>query len=83
MARCVPVVQPAHGAFPELLQLSAGGTLVPPDDAPALAQAMHELLTNPPRRKQLGDAGRQAIRAGFTDEHMARGMLKVYEGVMA
>ena len=82
MARGVPVVQPAHGSFPELLQLTGGGTLVPPNDARALADAMHDLLTNPQRRRQLGDAGRQAIRAGFTDEHMARNMLKVYEGVV-
>jgi glycosyltransferase involved in cell wall biosynthesis len=83
MARGVPVVQPAHGSFPELLQLTGGGTLVPPNDPAALAQAMHDLLTNAPRRRQVGDAGRQAIRAGFTDEHMARNMLKVYEGVLA
>jgi glycosyltransferase involved in cell wall biosynthesis len=83
MARGVPVVQPAHGAFPEILQLTNGGTLFPPDNADALARTMHDLLTNPTRRKQLGDAGRQAISAGFTDEHMARNMMKVYEGVMA
>jgi glycosyltransferase involved in cell wall biosynthesis len=83
MARGVPVVQPAHGAFPEILQLAGGGTLVPPDNAQALAQAMHDLLTNPSRRKQLGDAGRQGVRAAFTDEHMARNMLKVYEAVLA
>ena len=83
MARGVPVVQPAHGAFPEILQLAGGGTLVPPDNAEALARAMYDLLTNPKRRKQLGDVGRQGVRAGFTDEHMARNMLKVYEAVLA
>lgn len=82
MARGVPVVQPAHGSFPEILHLTSGGTLVPPDDPTALAQGMHQLLTNPARRRQMGEAGRQAIRAGFTDEHMARNMLKVYEGVV-
>ena len=82
MARGVPVVQPSHGSFPELIRLSGGGTLVPPGDAQALATAMHDLLTNPQKRRQLGDAGRQGVRAGFTDEHMARNMLKIYEGVM-
>jgi type III pantothenate kinase len=56
---------------------------VPPDDPQALATAMHELLTNPQRRRQLGDAGRQAIRVGFTDEVMARKMLDVYQRVIA
>jgi glycosyltransferase involved in cell wall biosynthesis len=44
---------------------------------------MHELLIDPHRRRRLGDAGRQAVRQGFTEEHMARNMLKVYEGVLA
>jgi len=82
MARGIPVVQPAHGAFPEILQLSAGGVLVPPENPVALAQAMHDLLTDRNRRKQLGDAGRQGVRAAFTDEHMARNMLKIYEAVL-
>jgi glycosyltransferase involved in cell wall biosynthesis len=83
MARGVPVVQPAHGSFPEVLQLTNGGVLVPPGDAEALAKAMHELLKDPALRRQLGEAGRQAVRNGFTDEHMAKGMLKVFEGLVA
>ena len=83
MARAVPVVQPAHGSFPEVLQLTNGGVLVPPDDAEALAKAMYDLLKDPVRRRQLGEAGRQAVRNGFTDEHMAKGMLKVFEGLAA
>jgi glycosyltransferase involved in cell wall biosynthesis len=79
MARGVPVVQPAHGSFPEILQLCNGGTLVPPEDPAALAKAMHDLLTDPGRRMVLGNAGRQGVREGFTDEVMARHMLKVYE----
>lgn len=81
LARGVPVVQPAHGSFPELLQLTSGGTLVRPDDPAALAAGMHDLLADPRKRRQIGDAGRQAIRQGFTEEHMARNMLKVYESV--
>lgn len=83
MARGVPVVQPAHGSFPEMLQLTGGGTLVPPDDPAALAGAMHDLLRDARRREQLGEAGRQAVGAAFTEEHMARNMLKVYEGALA
>jgi glycosyltransferase involved in cell wall biosynthesis len=79
MARGVPVVQPAHGSFPEILQLAGGGTLVPPEDPAALAKGMHDLLTDPGRRMVLGNAGRQGVREGFTDEVMARHMLRVYE----
>ena len=51
MARGVPVVQPAHGSFPELLGLTGGGVLVPPGDASALAYGIAELLRDEPRRR--------------------------------
>ena len=43
-SRGVPVVQPAHGSFPELIEQTGGGVLVPPGDADALARAIADLL---------------------------------------
>jgi glycosyltransferase involved in cell wall biosynthesis len=79
-SRGVPVVQPAHGSFPELIEKSGGaGVLVPPGDAKALADAIASLLRNPDERQRLGQLGREAARTHFTDEHMADGMLGVFE----
>jgi glycosyltransferase involved in cell wall biosynthesis len=83
LARGVPVVQPAHGSFPELIDRTGGGVLVPPGDAAALAKSLANLLADPYRRADLGRAGHAAVRDGFTDDHMARHMLKVFEGVTA
>jgi glycosyltransferase involved in cell wall biosynthesis len=83
LARGVPVVQPAHGAFPELINLTRGGVLVPPGDLRALAEALADLLRDPRRRKQLGETGREAVRASFTDDRMAERMLEVYEAAAA
>jgi glycosyltransferase involved in cell wall biosynthesis len=82
LARGVPVVQPAHGSFPELLELTGGGLLTPPGDLPALASALAELLRDSDRRAALGRAGRDAVRDGFTDDHMAGKMLDVYRDVL-
>ena len=81
-ARGVPVVQPAHGSFPELIDKSGAGVLVPPGDAGALAEAIAGLLHDRERREQLGRLGREAVAAQFTDEHIARDMLKVYESLV-
>ena len=78
MARGRPVVQPAHGSFPELIEMTGGGILTPPGDLPALANALAELLRDPARRSQLGRAGHDAVRGGFTNDHMAAKMLDVY-----
>jgi ABC-type lipoprotein export system ATPase subunit/glycosyltransferase involved in cell wall biosynthesis len=82
MARGVPVVQPAHGSFPELIGATAGGVLVPPGDPAALAQALADLQKDPARRLELGHRGRAAVESAFTDEHMAANMLEVYEAAM-
>jgi glycosyltransferase involved in cell wall biosynthesis len=82
LSRGVPVVQPAHGSFPELVERTAGGVLVPPGDAAALADALASLLRDPARRAALGRAGRDAVRGGFTEDHMAAKMLPVYRGAI-
>jgi ABC-type lipoprotein export system ATPase subunit/glycosyltransferase involved in cell wall biosynthesis len=83
LARSVPVVQPEHGSFPELLRLTRGGFLTPPGDAEILARTLADLLRSPDRRRQLGSQGRVAVECTFTDDHMAANMLKVYEAAMS
>jgi glycosyltransferase involved in cell wall biosynthesis len=77
-ARGVPVVQPAHGSFPELIERSGAGVLVPPGDAQALADALARLLQNAEERARLGRLGRDAVASQFTDDHMAEAMLQVF-----
>lgn len=71
LAAGVPVVQPAHGSFPELLASTGGGELVPPDDPEALATALRPLLLDPERRTGLGDRGRQGVLDRHRVAHMA------------
>lgn len=78
LANGVPVVQPQHGSFPELIEATQGGLLVPPSDAGALAAALAKLLRDPGLRKQLGGKGRQAVAQRFSAEEMARQTLAVY-----
>lgn len=61
MAAGVPVVLPAKGAFPELVEPSVGGLLVPPNDPLALADALERLVRDAPLRRQLGQAARRWV----------------------
>jgi glycosyltransferase involved in cell wall biosynthesis len=79
LAAGVPVVQPRHGAFPELIAETGGGLLCEPDDAGDLARALDELLADPERARTLGARGREAVLERFTVERMARGVLAVFE----
>lgn len=83
LAHGVPVVQPRHGSFPELLEATGGGLLVEPGSPRALAAGLRVLLDDPGRRTELGRRGREAVRSSFTDEAAARATAAVYQGLLA
>src|SRR5262245_58749379 len=72
MANGVPVVQPRHGSFPEIIEVTGGGQLVPPDDPQALAEGLRRLLDDAHLRRRLAEDGKKAVFARFTDENMAK-----------
>jgi glycosyltransferase involved in cell wall biosynthesis len=78
LANGVPVIQPRHGSFPELVQATGGGLLVNPNDPDDLADKMHELLTDKAGREEMGHRGQEAVRQQFNAEIMARHTLDVY-----
>lgn len=67
----VPVVQPRHGAFPELIERTGGGLLCEPDNPRSLADALESLLLDEPARDQLANRGLNAARSEFTAVRMA------------
>jgi glycosyltransferase involved in cell wall biosynthesis len=78
-ANGVPVVQPAHGSFPELIEATGGGMLVSPGDSLALAHALRQLMEQPDERRRLGRLGQDAVKQRFDAATMARATLRVYE----
>lgn len=78
-ANGVPVVQPRHGSFPELIEAAGGGLLVEPDNAADLAQGLATLLDDAALRDRLGQAGAAAVRGRFTAEAMARNTAALLE----
>lgn len=73
----VPVVQPRHAAFPELIGATGGGMLCEPGDELALADAIEDLLLTPTRARSLGLAGQKAVQEQFGIETMARRMAEL------
>ena len=81
LAAGVPVIQPDHGAFPELIEKTKGGRLVPSEDPQALAHQLNLLLSDENARETLGRAGRQAVHEHFHAVRMAEETLRVYENL--
>lgn len=57
------------------------GLLVPPKDARALVMAMQRLIESHSLREELGEAGRQRVKAEFTIAKMTQGVLEVYQEI--
>ncbi len=74
----VPVVQPRHAAFPELIEATGAGLICEPD-AKSLADKLEELLLHPEHAQSLGAAGAKAVRERFTVAAMTQETLRVLQ----
>lgn len=81
MACGVPVVQPRHGAFPEIIEKTRGGLLVDADDADSLADGIASIARDPDEARRLGRQGAEGIRAHYEARRMALRALEVFEAI--
>jgi len=72
LAAGVPVAQPDHSAFPEIVNSTGGGVLFPPKDSEACADAIEKLLLDPSAAHGMAQAGHRVVRERFNVEVMAR-----------
>ena len=78
LANGVPVVQPRHGSFPELIEATGGGLLVNPEDPHDLALTLRKLFDDPAHRQELGRKGKEAVFARFHADRMADETAAIY-----
>ncbi len=82
MAAGIPVVQPALGAFPEVIEISGGGAIYSPNEPQQLADALASLILNDQKLQELSFAGLAGVKAHFDIHAQARKMVAVYEGAL-
>ena len=82
MASGVPVVATRVGAFPDLVGDKVTGRLIPPDDAPALTEALAGLLDDPEAREAAGWAARAHVEAHHRIEAEAEALVAIYRSLL-
>lgn len=82
MASGVPVVQPALGAFPEIVQKSGGGAIYEPNTPDALCIALKETLTNPEKLSEMSEQGRKGVEQKFNVHQEAKDVVKRYTSLI-
>lgn len=84
MAMGRPVIATAHGGGAETVIEGETGFLVPPGDAPALAEALDAVLAlSAPQREWMAETCMHYVRTHFTKELMCRQTLEVYAEMLA
>jgi glycosyltransferase involved in cell wall biosynthesis len=81
MAAGKPIVATATGGIPEVVVDGETGTLVPPRDHQAMADAIVRLLKDPALRDRMGAAGLARARRQFSAERMVAQTVRVYQRV--
>ena len=82
MASGVPVVQPAAGAFPEIISVSGGGISYEDVSASGLARALAGLLSNKEELKQKSEAGLRGVAEHFNIHTKAAMMVDIYNSII-
>jgi D-inositol-3-phosphate glycosyltransferase len=78
MACGIPVVASAVGGMLDTVDDGVTGSLVPPRDPDALAEAIAPILSQPRLRQMLGEAGRRRVCERYTWDRVADDITVVY-----
>jgi glycosyltransferase involved in cell wall biosynthesis len=76
------LVQPALGAFPEIIEKTGGGAFYSPNTVDALVAKWIEVLSNPEKIKEMSVKGRKSVMENYTTEVLTKEVLRVYEEVI-
>jgi len=82
MARGRPVIATKTGGVYSVVQDQVNGLIVPPGDIESLAQHMIELLKDPVRARELGEAGREHVRKEYSVDRMLEQTAKLYRELL-
>jgi glycosyltransferase involved in cell wall biosynthesis len=78
----VPLLLSDAGSFPELAT-SGAARVVPAGDAPALAQALRSLLSDPPTLRAMACRAREAAAGAYAWDNVAAQTLALYEALLS
>lgn len=79
MACGTPLVQPALGAFPEIVGATGGGIVYAPNTPEELAKQLHLLLIDPDGIAKMAKEGRTAVEEKFNMKSQVKKMIEGYQ----
>jgi glycosyltransferase involved in cell wall biosynthesis len=81
MASGIPVVQPALGAFPEIIEKSGGGVVYPSNTPEELAIALSTLLADQQKISEMSFKARKSTEDVFNIHNLAQKLTTLYQSL--
>jgi len=78
----LPALVTQVGGAADVITTRSNGWLIPPDDVPALKDALMTLLGSPALRRSLGDCGRETVLVDYQLPVVTSKLKRVYEQVL-
>lgn len=78
----IPVVQPATGAFPEIIEKTNGGVVYSPDTSSELSASLLKLFKDNDMRMRLGESGKEKVINELSLDKMSEGLSGVYNSLI-
>jgi len=79
----VPVIQPATGAFPEIVKAGGGGIVYSPDTVEKLSATISETMSNREKIREMSNAGQSSVKSVLGTDRMAADIISAYEDVLS
>ena len=78
----IPLVQPALGAFPEIVENTKGGVIYEPNNPDALSQKWAEVLSDPEKISEMSKLGQQSVKDNYAIDEISKTVLEIYKSLI-
>ncbi|NQU35383.1 MAG: glycosyltransferase family 4 protein [Bacteroidetes bacterium] len=75
----IPLVQPALGAFPEIIEQTSGGVTYTPNTSSELTKKWTEVLSNPKLIEDLSSKGYKSVMEKYGNDSVSEQVLEIYK----
>jgi glycosyltransferase involved in cell wall biosynthesis len=83
LASGVPVVASDSGGHPEAIRHGESGLLFKTGDVADLTEKLNQLLIDDGLRRRTSEAGRQRVRAEFSEDRFQERLLRIYDDILS
>lgn len=77
----IPIVQPALGAFPEIVKETRGGVTFSPNTVDAMSEKWAEVLSDKLKIEEMSKLGKKSVEEKYSIDEISKQVLEIYKSL--